>query len=571
MRVALYGRHSDDKQNPRSSGDQLDALQRAVDARGWTTVARYVDEAISGETIAARPGVQALLAAAKTGAFDLVFAEDLSRLARDQEWSAHIRKRLGFAGVLLETLIQGRISGSNGIIQSAFAGAFGEVFLDDLADKTRRGLESRVRAGFSGGGLCYGYDLVPGETGRLAINEGQAQVVRRIFADYAAGRPPRAIAIALNAQGVAGPRGGAWSPSSVAGDRRAGDGVLCQELYVGVRVFNRRRYRKDPDTGRRSGVLNPPEAWIREPVPALRIVTDAAWAAVQARQQALAERPAAFARRPRRLLSGLIFCGLCAGPMTLYGARYQCAHHRDRGTCGNRKCIGAAAIEARVIEGVRARMLAPEAMARAARDWQADHEAARRRAVSERAPMERELAEVGRRIDRLLETYLAGEIERPEMTRAMEPLKARRAALEGALAAADAPAVVRMHPGAAAAYAALAQDLAQTLAADDAGEVRDAFRALIERVDFHPLEGHGQFGLTVHGSLARLLQVGEAGGKSGAPKRENPTARGDCGVSLGAGARFGQSTTGQVSRTGLGLPFDSRSAVTCPPRWSFAA
>ena len=42
------------------------------------------------------------------------------------------------------------------------------LYLKDLAQKTRRGLEGRVRQGKSGGGLCYGYEVVrepgPGAT-----------------------------------------------------------------------------------------------------------------------------------------------------------------------------------------------------------------------------------------------------------------------------------------------------------------------------------------------------------------------------------------------------------------------
>ena len=64
------------------------------------------------------------------------------------------------------------------------------LFLKDLALKIRRGLEGRVRQGRSGGGLCYGYDVVrkldaPGEPvhGGREINEAEAAIVRRIFAD----------------------------------------------------------------------------------------------------------------------------------------------------------------------------------------------------------------------------------------------------------------------------------------------------------------------------------------------------------------------------------------------------
>jgi site-specific DNA recombinase len=35
-------------------------------------------------------------------------------------------------------------------------GAMNALYLKDLADKTRRGLEGWIRAGRSGGGLCFG-------------------------------------------------------------------------------------------------------------------------------------------------------------------------------------------------------------------------------------------------------------------------------------------------------------------------------------------------------------------------------------------------------------------------------
>ena len=72
-----------------------------------------------------------------------------------------------------------------------------------------------------------------------------------------------------------------------------------------MRVLNRRRYRKHPDTGKRSSVLNPPEDCIRQPAPELRIIDDELWKAVQARLDAQAEQPKTLIRRPKRLLSGL--------------------------------------------------------------------------------------------------------------------------------------------------------------------------------------------------------------------------------------------------------------------------
>ena len=113
--------------------------------------------------------------------FDVVVAEALDRLSRDQEDIAALYKQLGFAGVRLVTLAEGEISE----LHVGLKGTMNALFLKDLAMKTRRGLEGRVRQGRSGGGLCYGYQTVretdaagnPIRGGRL-IDDGEAEVVR---------------------------------------------------------------------------------------------------------------------------------------------------------------------------------------------------------------------------------------------------------------------------------------------------------------------------------------------------------------------------------------------------------
>jgi site-specific DNA recombinase len=180
-------------------------------------------------------------------------------------------------------------------------GAMNALYLKDLAEKTRRGLEGRVRAGRSGGGLCYGYDVVPGEErGGRTINQDEAEIVRRIFAEFAAGRSPKSVARRLNQDGVPGPRGILWRDTAIRGHRQRGTGILNNELYIGRLVWNRLRYVKDPGTGRRVSRLNPPEAWILEAVPALRIIDDALWEAVKVRQAELDAAPAVQAIKASR-------------------------------------------------------------------------------------------------------------------------------------------------------------------------------------------------------------------------------------------------------------------------------
>ena len=260
-----------------------------------------------------RPGLQGLLEAASAGGFEIVLTEALDRLSRDQADVAALYKQLTFAGVRIVTLAEGEVSE----LHVGLKGTMNQLFLKDLADKTRRGLRGRVEAGKSGGGNSFGYDVVRRSlpdgslaTGERRVNEPEAAIVRRVFDDYARGLSPRTIATNLNREGVRGPRGGSWSASTIHGNPARGTGILNNELYIGRLVWNRLRYLKDPATGRRVSRANPAAAWITTEVPDLRIVDDGLWAQVKARQGAAAlprgeNRGKALSRanRPRYLFS----------------------------------------------------------------------------------------------------------------------------------------------------------------------------------------------------------------------------------------------------------------------------
>jgi site-specific DNA recombinase len=112
----------------------------------------------------------------------------------------------------------------------------------------------------------------------------EAAVVERIFRDFVAGQSPKQIAKTLNREGVAGPFGGKWSPSTIYGNTKRGTGILNNELYIGRMVWNRLQYVKDPDTGKRVSRLNPSSVWITTDVPHLRIVPDELWSAANAKR-----------------------------------------------------------------------------------------------------------------------------------------------------------------------------------------------------------------------------------------------------------------------------------------------
>ncbi|WP_245311525.1 recombinase family protein, partial [Bradyrhizobium pachyrhizi] len=135
MKAAIYARFSSDKQTDRSIEDQV-ALCRAICEReGLSIVGVYDDRAVSGASTLNRIGWQRLMRDAKAAKFDVVVAEALDRISRDQEDLAGIHKRLRFAGVEIRTAQDG-IAGD---IHIGVKGLLGSLYLKDLAQKTRRG------------------------------------------------------------------------------------------------------------------------------------------------------------------------------------------------------------------------------------------------------------------------------------------------------------------------------------------------------------------------------------------------------------------------------------------------
>src|SRR5262249_18726284 len=93
-------------------------------------------------------------------------------------------------------------SGPVGKIDGSMRAMMAEYFLENLALHTHRGMQGVIRDGRHAGGRAYGYRAVTGTAGALEIVEAEAEVVRRIFADYVAGATPRDIAAKLNRERI---------------------------------------------------------------------------------------------------------------------------------------------------------------------------------------------------------------------------------------------------------------------------------------------------------------------------------------------------------------------------------
>ena len=555
LRCALYARYSSDQQRAASIEDQFRICREHAGREGWKIAGAYRDAAVSGASVVLRPGVQTLLEDARRGAFEIVVAEALDRVSRDQADVAILYKHLRFAGVMIVTLAEGEINE----LHVGLKGTMNALFMKDLAAKTHRGLRGRVEAGKSGGGICYGYDVVKlhdaaGEPirGERSIDGAEAEIVRRIFREFAAGTSPRAIARRLNEDGIPGPKGRLWTDSVLRGHAKRGTGLLNNELYIGRLVWNRQRFMKNPDTGKRVARINPPEEWIVAEVPELRIVDDGLWQAAKARQGELSEKYATVieatrnahanrmnaAHRPRYLLSGLLECGVCGGPYAMRGqGRYGCSSHIMTGSCPNGRSIRRPVIEERVLAGLKDKLMAPEAAAEAMKAYVEETNRLNRERRASGATDRKELAEIEKRIASMIAAIEEGGYVRGMSDRLRE-LEARQDELNECLAAGPAD-IPDIHPNIAIVYRRKVERLAEALADPrDRDEAADAIRGLIERIVLTPGDKRGEMHAALHGDLGTILEW--AG--SGSGKRVTDTPRGGVSVSVVAGVGFEPTT-----------------------------
>ena len=526
MRAVVYARYSTELQSEASVDDQVRICKELVIREGWEFVQIFQDPALSGATTL-RPGYQALLAGARDGRFDIVVAEALDRLSRDQEDIAGLYKRLRFAGIKIVTLSEGEISE----LHVGLKGTMNALFLKDLADKVRRGLRGRVEHGKSGGGNAYGYDVVKrfdadGEPvrGDRTINQAEAEVVRGIFRDYAAGVSPRQIALRLNQRGIPAPRCGAWGASTINGNRARGTGILNNELYVGRSVWNRLHYGKDPETGRRRSFANAAGAVITVPVPEHRVVSDELWEAAKARQKAIdgiasktaaaaaAAHPAPFwsKQRPRYLFSGLMCCGECGGGFSKISAQhFGCSTARNKGAtaCGNKLSIRRDVLEQTVLDGLRHRLMAPDLFKVFVSEFTTEWNRLQAASAGDITAREAEYGRVKRQVERLVDALVNGTPPAAVNDR-LTALEARRLALEAEMAASVAPAP-RLHPSLAEVYRQRVAELAEALSREDASEARELVRGLVDAILLVPEGGHLR--VEVRGALAAILSLASAG------------------------------------------------------------
>lgn len=349
IKAALYARYSSDIQRDISIERQFADLEKAADRLGLKLDKRHYfsDRGQSGQSLFERPGLtRELMGAAKKKQFDVVLVEQTDRLSRRRADLFWLADELKFSDIRIFTP-----SGEVSSLQLTFDGHSNEDFIQKLAHRVKSGQDAAARAGRIPGPAAYGYDCVPGKPGEKVINKEEAQVIVRIFQEYASGKSPRLIAADLMKDKIPSPTGGSfWNYQSIVGGSGNKRGLLHNALYVGVFVRNRAYNVKNPATGKTITRKANPDDVIRVELPDLKIINETLWdAAHRVRTERgntmIGKGASARAVIPRKphLLSELLRCAECNGPMIInfsdrHGKKGICcstAHKRQ--SCQHRK------------------------------------------------------------------------------------------------------------------------------------------------------------------------------------------------------------------------------------------
>lgn len=377
-RCAIYARFSSAQQRDTSIDDQVARCKEFAVRHGGIVESELVfaDYAVSGASLQ-RPGFEGLMRAVESGKAEAIVTEDMSRISRDFSDAAYIFKKLQFAGIPLLGVGDGiDTSRRDGKMTFTLKSLMSDMFLDDLRDKTLRGLEGRALAGMSTGGLPFGYRSVRNELSgqigsRVEVDTVQADIVRQIFNLYSEGTSYAGIARVLNETNVAPPRANTrhrrkgWVASTIRG-------MLSNEAYVGVTTFKKKQWIKAPGTNKRRYRKRDASEVIRREDPERRIVPQDLWNVVRARASAVDAKykgkgdRRAPGNRTRFPLSGLLLCSQCNAAMVVSGGSsasyYRCGDNKKRGTCSNALSVREDVARTRIFGAIHDELFTPTAI-----------------------------------------------------------------------------------------------------------------------------------------------------------------------------------------------------------------
>ena len=303
-RAAIYARVSDKSQDgddKTSISEQLRDMEAYCERKGLNITARYQE--VGRGWSKTRPEFQRMLADAKQGRFDTIVCWKSDRLSRGMYPAAALMEVVEACRINIEA-----VTDSIDLKIFGLMAAIGKMELDNFRDRATLGKRGAAKRGrIPSNGIPYGYHI--GHDGKPEVSEAEAEVVRRIFNQYAhAGMGVPLITRQLGDDGVptGKPDSKRWHESHV-------HRILANEAYRGTWRYGKTR-QVATEEGKRI-YDQPRDAWIEVPFPPL--VDDETWNSVQAMKRQRISR----SKRNTKVFYMLQHIVRCAECGMLFGGR----------------------------------------------------------------------------------------------------------------------------------------------------------------------------------------------------------------------------------------------------------
>jgi site-specific DNA recombinase len=504
LQAAIYARVSSDQQAERHTIDsQLSDLRARASQDGHHVRddLLFIDNGHSGASLV-RPALERLRDLISLSALDIVYVHAPDRLARSYAHQVLLLEEFAHAGTQVVFLNRPIGDSPEDSLLLQLQGMFAEYERAKVLERSRRGKRHRARAGAVSvlSRAPFGYRYVTREAGggdaRYEIDEDAAGVVRRIFAWVGHERLTlAAVCRRLHAASIPSPSGNAhWSRAMI-------HTMLLNPAYAGRAIYGRRRCVPwqaplHPPRGH-GGLPRRPfrqipaaaEQHIGVPVPA--IIDEALFASAAERLEANRQRNRERLAGVRYLLRGLLVCQKCGYGFTGHHHRGRWRYYRCCGTDRSR-FHGQLRCDARLVavepldQAVWAevcRLLEDPARVPGEHQRRLDAVPANPRRL-ELDVLERQIAKARRAIDRLIDGYAEGLIEKPEFEPRIAERRSRAARLEaeaGALQVAEEQArSLQLVIGKLGLFAEMVRD---RLEAADWPTMRDIICTLVKRIE----------------------------------------------------------------------------------------
>lgn len=213
LAIAYY-RYSSSSQNEASIEQQREQAHAYADLHGYTIIKEYKDEAKSGTT-SDRPGYKQMLYEIEQLKPAVLILWKTDRLSRDRYELPAVKKKIRLAGCSIKFVAEPNLedSGEAEFMESVLEG-FAAFYSIQLSCNIKRGLRYNAERCMYNGHKVIGYD-VDKNTKKYIVDPSSAPIVRRVFEEYAAGKPLKEIVAGMNADGLRTSRGSLFNHESL--------------------------------------------------------------------------------------------------------------------------------------------------------------------------------------------------------------------------------------------------------------------------------------------------------------------------------------------------------------------